>query len=218
MQPLLTFGYQVAHIALDGTTPAGPAEVRISVAHQALVPSPPAVTGLTVQYSVNGGASWQPAAVSGAGATWDAWLDATPGSYVSLRVSATDAAGGTLTETLTRAFATQTEAAAARAARRAAAARPAAGAAGAYRPACAPVGPGQAQCFALFAPESAAASVGAATGASAASAGTPGSKGKPPAGWARGRSRPPTSCPSGGTPAPWSRWSRRTTRPSSRRT
>ena len=185
VQPLLTFGYQVAHIALDGSTPPGPEEVQISVAHQALVPSPPAVTGLTVQYSLNGGASWQPAAVSGAGATWDAWLDATPGSYVSLRVSATDAAGGALTETLTRAFATQTEAAA----RRPAAVLDAlvssapSGAPGGYRPACAPVGPSQAQCFVLFAPESAAASVGAATGASAASAGAPGSKGKPPAGW-----------------------------------
>ena len=176
VQPLLTFGYQVAHIALDGTTPAGPSEVRISVAHQALVTSPPTVTGLTVQYSLNGGASWQPASVSGAGATWDAWLDATPGSYVSLRVSATDAAGGALTETITRAFATETEAEAAKAARPATAA-------GGYRPACAPVGPSQAQCFALFAPESAAASVGAAGGAAAAAAGTPGSKGKPPAGW-----------------------------------
>ena len=179
VQPLLTFGYQVAHIGLDGTTPAGPAEVQISVAHQALAPSPPAVTGLTVQYSLNGGASWQPAAVSGGGATWDAWLDATPGSYVSLRVSATDAAGGALTETITRAFATQTEAEAAKAARPASETS----ATGGYRPACAPVGPSQAQCFALFAPESAAASVGAPGGASAASPGTPGSKGKPPAGW-----------------------------------
>jgi hypothetical protein len=194
VQPLLTFGYQVSHIALDGTTPAGPEEVQINVAHQALVPSPPTVTRLTVQYSVNDGASWQPAAVSGSGATWDAWLDPTPGSYVSLRVSATDAAGGALTETITRAFATETEVAAA--ARRAAAvpvldalvraAEPstpqgATGAAGAYRPACAPVGPSQAQCFVLFAPESAATSVGA--DAAPASAGRPAAKGTPPAGW-----------------------------------
>jgi hypothetical protein len=33
VQPLLTFGYQVAHIALDGTTPAGTQEVQINVGH-----------------------------------------------------------------------------------------------------------------------------------------------------------------------------------------
>ncbi|MGD0703989.1 MAG: hypothetical protein ABSA02_29400 [Trebonia sp.] len=47
VQPLLTFGYQVPQIALDGTTPAGTQQVRISVGHQALVPSPPAVTAPT---------------------------------------------------------------------------------------------------------------------------------------------------------------------------
>ena len=172
VQPLLTFGYQVARIALDGTTPAGTQEVQINVGHQALLASPPAVTTVAALYSTNGGASWRPASVTGSGGTWHASFSAPSGSYVSLRVAAADAAGGTLTETITRAFATETEAEAAAAARRAAAS--------AYRPACAPVGPSQAQCFVLFAPESAAASVGAATGASAAS---PGGKGKPPAGW-----------------------------------
>jgi hypothetical protein len=190
VQPLLTFGYQVAHIALDGTTPGGPQEVQISVGHQALLPSAPAVAKVAAQYSTNGGASWLPASVSGSGATWHASFSAPPGSYVSLRVSAADAAGGTLTETVTRAFATETEVAAARRPVRVAAldalvspakpAAPAGPAASAYRPACAPVGPSQAQCFVLFAPESAAASVGAVR---SASAGTPGTKGKPPAGW-----------------------------------
>jgi hypothetical protein len=191
VQPLLTFGYQVAHIALDGTTPGGTQQVQISVGHQALAPSLAAVTGVTAQYSTNDGASWQPASVWGSGATWYASFSAPSGSYVSLRVSAADAAGGALTETLTRAFATETEAAAA-AARRAAAvpvldalvraAKPSVPAV-AYRPACAPVGPSQAQCFALVAPESAAASVGAATEAAPAPAGTPAGKVRRPAGW-----------------------------------
>ena len=190
VQPLLTFGYQVARIALDGTTPGGPQDVRISVGHQALVPSAPAVTTVAALYSTNGGASWQPASVSGSGATWHASFSAPAGSYVSLRVSAADAAGGSLSETVIRAFATETEAAAARRPARVAAldalvslakpSTPAGPAASAYRPACAPVGPSQAQCFVLFAPESAAASVGAVT---SASAGTPAAKGKQPAGW-----------------------------------
>jgi hypothetical protein len=189
VQPLLTFGYQVANIAVNGTTPAGPQEVRINVGHQALLPSPPAVTKVTAQFSTDSGASWQPASVSGSGGTRYASFSAPSGSFVSLRVSATDAAGGALTETLTRAFSTQTLVVAA--ARRAAplvtagpsAGQRATGAASAYRPACAPVGPSQAQCFVMFAPESAAASVGAVAGSVPATAGTPAKKIKPPAGW-----------------------------------
>jgi hypothetical protein len=204
VQPLLNFGYQVAHIAVDGTTPGGAQQVRIGVRHQALVTSPPAVTGLTAQYSLNGGTTWQQATVTGSGGTWYASYDAPSRSYVSLRVTATDAAGGALTETITRAYATQSEVAAAvhRApavpvldavvspagptANRAAAptvnqavnpATPTAGAASGYRSACAPVGPGQARCFVLFAPEPT---------ASASTAGvTPGMAAKPttPDGW-----------------------------------
>ncbi len=213
VQPLLTFGYQVAHIAIDGTTQAGPEEVQINVGHQALTRSPAAVTGLTVQYSLNDGASWQPAAVSGSGGTWHAWLDAAPGSYVSLRTSATDAAGGALTETITRAFATETEVAAA--GRRAplvpvaapvvaTTARAAAGASagpvldalvsrtGAAAAAGAAAGRYRPAC-APAGPTQAqcfvlfapepAAGGSASSGASGATAGSPGTKGRPPAGW-----------------------------------
>jgi Subtilase family len=188
IQPLLTFGYQVAHIAVDGTAPAGAQEVRINVGHQALLPSPPAVTGLTAQYSLNGGTTWQQASVTGSGGTWYASYDAPSGSYVSLRVAAADAAGGALTETLTRAYATQTEvpgAAAHRApavpvldASLAKASGPDSGSASGYRPACAPVGPGQARCFVLFAPEP-------LSSANTASANTASAAAKPttPLGW-----------------------------------
>lgn len=185
VQPLLTFGYQVAHIAIDGSTPPGPQEVAISVGHQALTPSPAPVTKLTVQYSLNGGGSWLPAAVSGSGASWDAWLNAAPGSYVSLRVWAADSAGSTLTETITRAFSTATEVGGN--ARRVppvasldalvtrAGSGSGASAASGYRPACAPAAATQAQCFVFVAPEPA-----AAPGTTAAA---PGTKGRQPAGW-----------------------------------
>ena len=210
VEPLLNFGYQVAGIALDGTTSAGAQQVSLTVGHQALVTSPAAVTGVTAQYSLDNGATWLPATVTGAGGAWTLAFSAPAGSYVSLKVSAADAAGGKLSETIIKAFATQTAVAAAREtpAQRAAelvtpaagahaapssptaaaltsAGLPAAGAAPAkpasgasasgYRSACAAPGPGQAQCFVLFAPEPAANKT-ATAGASVAA--------KKPAGWA----------------------------------
>ncbi len=181
VEPLLNFGYQVAGIALDGTTAAGAQQVNLTVGHQALVTSPAAVTGVTAQYSLDNGATWQPATVTGAGGAWTLAFGAPAGSFVSLKVSAADAAGGKLTETISKAFATQTTIAAASetAAQRAAElVTPAVGAraattsltsaqlsaasgastaaASGYRSACAAPGPGQAQCFVLFAPEPAA--------------------------------------------------------------
>ena len=76
--------------------------------------SPAAVTGVTAQYSLDNGATWRQATVTGAGGAWTLAFGAPAGSYVSLKVSAADAAGGKLTETVIRAFATQTAVAAAR--------------------------------------------------------------------------------------------------------
>ena len=181
VQPLLTFGYQVAGIALDGTAAPGAQTVALTVGHQALTLTPPAVTSVSAAYSVNGGTTWLPATVTGSGGSWSVAFNAPAGSYVSLRVSAADAAGGTLTETVTRAFATQTEVAFARAhaahATLDALVRPdstgpasvspgapsttvpsttvpsSPGSVHGYRMACAAPGIGQAQCYALWAAE-----------------------------------------------------------------
>jgi len=114
VEPLLNFGYQVGGIALDGTTAAGAQQVTLTAGHQALLPSPAAVTGVTAQFSLDNGTTWQPATVTGAGGTRTLAFAAPAGSYVSLKVSAKDAAGGTLSETIIKAFATQTAVAAAR--------------------------------------------------------------------------------------------------------
>jgi hypothetical protein len=114
VEPLLNFGYQVGGIALDGTTAAGAQQVTLTVGHQVLLPSPAAVTGVTAQFSLDNGTTWQPATVTGAGGTRTLAFAAPAGSYVSLKVSAADAAGGTLSETIIKAFATQTAVAAAR--------------------------------------------------------------------------------------------------------
>jgi hypothetical protein len=201
VQPLLTFGYQVAGLALDGTAPAGAQQVTLTVQHQALTKSPAAITGVTAAFSLDNGATWHPAAVTGAGGTRTLSLQAPAGRFVSLKVTAHDAAGGKLSETIAKAFATSTAVAGAHAAVAASLtalvtpARPAtpgsaspanpAGASGAsrsaatYRAACAVPGPGQARCFVLFAPEPA----GARATASPA-AGAPALAAKaPPAGW-----------------------------------
>jgi hypothetical protein len=204
IEPLLTFGYRVAGIALDGTTPAGAQQVQLTVGHQVLTTSPAAVTSVTAQYSLDSGHTWQPATVTGAGGTWSLSFSAPAGSYVSLKVTATDAAGGSLTEKIGRAFATETAVAAAHetAAERDAAlvvpaalpatippaqtasvtaavlpwrSSPASAGIGGYRPACAAPGAGQAQCFVLYEPEP----------GTSATAGTPAvaSAKKLPAGW-----------------------------------
>ncbi|MCE7010931.1 hypothetical protein LWC34_50230 [Kibdelosporangium philippinense] len=70
-----------------------------------------AITGATLQFSLDGGASWQNASVAaqGKGAYRASFLAESPdfrGVHVDLRVSATDANGGQITETLSRAFKT----------------------------------------------------------------------------------------------------------------
>ncbi len=168
VQPLLTLGYKVAHIGLDGTAPAGAQQVTVSVGHQALG-ADPAIASTAVQFSLDG-KTWRPASMSGSGGTWLASFDAPPGSFVSLRTVTSDVAGGTLTETIGRAYATATEAARAHggraavlsdsAATLAAPVTPAGPAAKAsatsgYRMACAAVGSGAARCLVLYAPPTA---------------------------------------------------------------
>ncbi len=175
VEPLLTFGYQVANIGLDGTTPPGSQQVRLTVGHQSLVTAPAAVTGVTAQYSLDAGQTWQPATVTGSGSTRTLGLTAPAGSYVTLKVHATDAAGGSLTERIDRAFATETAVAAAHltAAQQTAAQQTVALAVPAakqsdtahqYQSACAAPGAGQAQCFVLFAHEPAGAGPTGVTG------------------------------------------------------
>jgi len=208
VQPLLTLGYQVAGIGLDGTTSPGAQTVALTVGHQVMALTPSTVTSVAAEYSLNGGTTWLPATVTGSGGAWAMSFDAPAGSYVSLRVSAVDAAGATLTEKVIRAFGTLTEVAAAArahepasvrdaltvapdAAGSPAAAAPAAaasassatsatsatprGSIGGYRMACATAGIGQAQCYALWAPEPGGPAHTTALGTTAA--------GSPPQGW-----------------------------------
>jgi hypothetical protein len=147
----------VAGLAVDGTAPAGAQAVGLTIGHQELGATP-AITSASAAVSFDDGATWQPASVAGSGGTRSAVFDAPAGSYVSLRVTAHDAAGGSITETIKRAYATATPAARGlgghdgRGAVLDAAytASPAG-----YQPACPAVGFGEARCFVLYSPRSA---------------------------------------------------------------
>lgn len=136
-QPLMTLNYHVAGLDLTGTAPAGPETIALHVGHMALTRGAK-VTSVTAHVSFDDGKTWQPATVTGSGSNYQAAFIAPADSFVTLEVTATDAAGGQISETITRAYATGS-----------ALPPPAAG----LRPACPQAPEGQMRCFTLYAPQ-----------------------------------------------------------------
>jgi hypothetical protein len=107
VEPLLSLGYAVGGLRPDGSTPSGPQGLDLTVGHlQQSAGSP--VTAATVQYSTDG-TTWQDATVTARGdgvfhAGFAATTDTFRGIDVSLRVTASDAAGATIAETITAAY------------------------------------------------------------------------------------------------------------------
>ena len=64
------------------------------------------VTRASVSVSFDNGKTWHPAHVTGRGGKYIATFTAPAGATVSLRTSAADAAGGSITETITNAYRT----------------------------------------------------------------------------------------------------------------
>jgi hypothetical protein len=104
-QPMMTLMYRVARLALNGTAPAGRQVLRVLAGHLQAVRAAP-VTQAAVSVSFDGGKTWHRARVSGHGGRYAAAFTAPPGALVTLRTSAADAAGGTVTETITSAYRT----------------------------------------------------------------------------------------------------------------
>ncbi|MEQ0559962.1 hypothetical protein ABJI51_12825 [Amycolatopsis sp. NEAU-NG30] len=107
VEPLLTLGYAVGGLRPDGSTVSGPQSLDLTVGHLQLSTGS-AVTGAKVQYSTNG-TTWQDATVTPRGdgvfhAEFTATTEAFRGMDVSLRVTASDAAGATIDETITAAY------------------------------------------------------------------------------------------------------------------
>jgi hypothetical protein len=104
VQPMMTLDYGVAGLGLNGAAPAGPQAITVTAGHIQLAPSP-AVTGALAQVSLNGGRTWERARVHAAGADrFRLTFTAPRSAQVSLRVTARDAAGNSLTEMILRAY------------------------------------------------------------------------------------------------------------------
>jgi hypothetical protein len=108
VEPLMSVRYAVGGMDVFGTAHTGPQTVDLTFGHLQLA-SASAITGATAQFSTDGGATWQDATVTALGdgvyrAAFTAEAPDFRGAYVSLRVTATDAAGGRISETTSRSY------------------------------------------------------------------------------------------------------------------
>jgi hypothetical protein len=105
VQPMMTLDYQVRGLAPDGSAPAGPQLIELAVGHLQLARAA-RVTGAAAQVSCDDGQRWQRATVTASGrGLFRIGFRVPGGCRVTVRVSASDAAGGSVTETITRAYA-----------------------------------------------------------------------------------------------------------------
>jgi hypothetical protein len=104
VQHLMTLSYQVQGMSLTGLTRPGAQVVDVTAGHIQLGGSAQ-VTGATAQVSFNGGRTWSPARVTArGGGHFKVAYDAPAGARVTLRVSATDTAGSSISETITSGY------------------------------------------------------------------------------------------------------------------
>jgi hypothetical protein len=103
VQPMMTLRYAVAGLHLNGQVPAGHEVVNFTVGHLQLV-KPIAITKAAMSVSFDDGKTWHPAQVTGSDGNYRVAFTAPAGAYVMTRTSAQDAAGGSVAETITRAF------------------------------------------------------------------------------------------------------------------
>jgi hypothetical protein len=104
VQPMMTLTYQVAGLALNGTTAPGPQTITLTASHLPLAKAAP-VTSAAATVSFTGGQTWHPATVTAvSGGRFRITFNAPAGAEVTLQVHATDAAGGSVTETISNAY------------------------------------------------------------------------------------------------------------------
>jgi hypothetical protein len=103
-QPMMTLDYQVHGMSLRGSTRPGPQAIGLTVGHLQLGGHAP-ITAAAVQVSFDGGKTWRRATVTRSRAGQFIVSFAAPaGTEVSLRTRATDAAGGSIAETIQDAY------------------------------------------------------------------------------------------------------------------
>lgn len=106
VQPMLTLRYHVAGLGLAGTAPGGRQVLDLTADHLQLA-AQSRITRAEVRVSVNGGRTWQRAAVLATGpGRFRAMFTAPRAHDVTLQVIARDAAGDSVTETIRGAYRT----------------------------------------------------------------------------------------------------------------
>jgi hypothetical protein len=103
--PLLTLNYQLG-TDLAGAMRPGRALLRLAVGHAPFAPAAP-ISSARVSVSFDSGKSWTPVLTSrvGAGAFLATWTNpASPAGQIVLRTEATDAAGSTISQTVSQPY------------------------------------------------------------------------------------------------------------------
>jgi len=104
VQPMMTLNYHVQGLTSHGLTKAGGQQIDLSVGHIQLAPHTQ-ITRATAQVSYNDGQSFKPTGVTSmGGGRFRIKFTAPAGVDVTLQVRATDAAGGSINETILRAY------------------------------------------------------------------------------------------------------------------
>jgi hypothetical protein len=97
--------YGVVGLGLNGSANPGQQVVRVSVGHLPLAKAVP-ITSAALSVSFDGGKTWQPARMSGRDGAYATVFRTPAGAMVSLRTRATDAAGASVTQTISDAYRT----------------------------------------------------------------------------------------------------------------
>ena len=105
VQPLLMLRYGVVGLGLNGSASPGQQVVRLSVGHLPLAKAT-AITSAALSVSFDGGKTWHAARMTGTNGGYAAVFRALAGAMVTLRARAADAAGGTITQTISDAYRT----------------------------------------------------------------------------------------------------------------
>jgi hypothetical protein len=104
VQPMMTLDYHVHGLSLSGTAPAGPQAIGLNVGHIQLA-SAAKITGASAQVSCDGGNTWQNAVVRAAGrGNFTITFSEKSECLVTMKVTATDSAGDSVTETIDNAY------------------------------------------------------------------------------------------------------------------
>jgi hypothetical protein len=103
VQPMMTLRYNVVGMGLNGSVSPGQQVVDVLAGHLELARAAK-VTAAAVSVSFDGGKTWRAARVTGNDGSYAAVFSAPPGARVTLRTSAADAVGGSITETITNAY------------------------------------------------------------------------------------------------------------------